>query len=304
MQGWLIVNAFLIADSFRETQQSLLAAASSLGVTLTLKTNAEVLCRMGGAYDVQELHKYETPDFALFWDKDVRLAAYLEKQEIKVYNSSRAIELCDDKSLMYACLDENDISIPKTILAPKTYANCGYNDYAWVTSVVDDLGFPLVLKECFGSWGEQVHLIPDESTLQNCLSKTASRPVLFQKFVEASFGRDVRVYVVGSRCEAALLRTSPLGTFLSNRMAGSQVQTYSLSKEEEIIALRSIDAMGLDFGSVDLFYEDKQNPLVCEVNSNIQFHALEQLEDVPAIAEKIIHHIADGIKGEDPRTCG
>jgi len=285
MKAWFVSNAFLCADSFREIEQSFLVAADKLGIELTLKTNAEVLCKISAESGLAEDEK---PDFVLFWDKDVRLASYLERQGIRVYNSARAIEFCDDKSLMYTCLSENNVSIPKTILAPMTYAGCGYGDFTWLTPVIDELGFPLVLKECFGSWGEQVHLIEDEHTLRDRLSEVSSRPVLFQEFVEESFGRDIRVYVIGQKCEVALLRTSPPDTFLSNRVVGSQAQLYTISEEEEATALRSISALGLDFGSVDLFCGDKHNPLVCEVNSNIQFSALEQLENSKNFAKQIL----------------
>jgi hypothetical protein len=59
MTGWLITNAFVHHPLFTEHFDALTTAAAAQGVTLSRKTNAELL-----------LGFEKLPDFALFWDKD------------------------------------------------------------------------------------------------------------------------------------------------------------------------------------------------------------------------------------------
>ncbi|MCL2025076.1 MAG: RimK family alpha-L-glutamate ligase [Coriobacteriia bacterium] len=296
MNGWFVVNASLPSDTFIETEQALKAAAEKHDIWLEQKTNETLLAFWGGAPRTSFFKRENIPDFVIFWDKDVRLAAYLEQYGVRVYNSARAIELCDDKSLMYQCLAEHSIAIPKTVIAPQVYAAGKSSEWMWLESVIEELGFPLVVKECFGSWGEQVYLIDDEFALRDCLTSIDERPLLFQELVVDSFGCDTRIHVVGSHCVSAIRRTSPSNTFLTGRTAGSCVEPYQISCEEEEIALRCIAATGLDFGCVDLFCGDIHKPVVCEVNSNAQFYGAAHNENSVDVATHIIRHISDDMK--------
>ena len=122
MTGQLIVNRFLNTNKFTELTRLLCGAAEKLGVFLEVHTNDEYFPACGLGAD--RLPGPE-PDFVLFYDKDVRLASALERRGFRLFNSSRAIELCDDKSLMHAELD-GAVPMPATYCAPFTYENIGY----------------------------------------------------------------------------------------------------------------------------------------------------------------------------------
>ena len=122
MKGWLIVNEFLNWNKFNEIHTWLLDAAKRHGISMELKTNAQVLIVLSEAKALPDL------DFILFWDKDVRLAQYLEQFGYQVFNSSEAIRICDDKSLTHLTLMKAGIPMPETIIAPFTYENIGYTN--------------------------------------------------------------------------------------------------------------------------------------------------------------------------------
>ena len=118
-------------------------SAEKCGVDLVIKTNLQLACESAEA------------DFVLFWDKDVNLARRLEKSGLPVFNSAQSIALCDDKAKTYTEL-LGVVPQPKTIAAPLSYFK---SDYApFVEAAVKRLGSPLVFKNCFGSFGEQVFL--------------------------------------------------------------------------------------------------------------------------------------------------
>ena len=160
--------------------------------------------------------------------------------------------------------------MPRTILAPKTYPAFGYPTTDFVDEAAQALKFPLVLKECYGSFGQQVYAFDDVEALRAKVVSLAGTPMLFQKMVTESRGRDVRVNVVGDRVVASILRQSKNGDFRSNLTLGGTMQTYTPTRAEEELALRAVRELGLTFAGVDILF-GRDGPLICEVNSNAHF---------------------------------
>ena len=166
MKGLLIVNAFLKNGKFGALYDLLADAARRMEIGLAVQTNAEVvsaLCR--GAFQSEDY------DFCLFWDKDVQLAAQLEGLGMRLFNSSDAIAACDDKALTYLRLKPCGIPMPETVIAPKTFSNVGYTDLTFVREIGAQMRYPLIVKECFGSFGMQVYWCRDEAELLERIGK-------------------------------------------------------------------------------------------------------------------------------------
>ena len=220
-------------------------AAENMGICLEQKTNLELAC--------------ETPkcDFVLFWDKDVNLATRLENAGLRVFNSARSIALCDDKAKTYLALD-GIVPQPETLIAPLSFGNADYSDFA--ETAIEKLGLPIVFKECFGSFGEQVFLCSSKAEI---LEKITERPFLLQKFVEGSRGEDMRIEVIGGKAVCAMRRRNA-DDFRSNITNGGIAETCTPTDEEAALAVKACKALGLTFGGVDIL----NNGTVCEVNSN------------------------------------
>lgn len=284
MTGILVVNEFLHSIKFNEIHSWLLEAAKKNGIEMILKTNAELLIDItGNGKDIKA-------DFILFWDKDVRLAYYLEQLGYPVFNSSQAIERCDDKSLTHLTLMKAGIEMPRTIIAPKTFDNIGYTNYHFLEEVASRIGFPLVVKESFGSFGQQVYLVHNIDELLQQVKNIGVKPILFQEFIKSSFGRDIRLQVVGNQVIASMYRYTDNGDFRANLSIGGKMKAYEPSKEQCELALRCCETIGLDFAGVDLLFGDKEEPIVCEVNSNAHFKNIYDCTGVNA-AETIITYI-------------
>ena len=271
MTGFLVVNAYLKGEKFDELHAHLINSAKKQGVSLKLKTNEAML------------FESEKPDFVLFWDKDTALARLLEKREIPVFNSARAIELCDDKAKTYAELS-GVVPQPETIIAPLSYFKTDYADF--VKKAVEKLGLPVVFKERCGSFGEQVFLCESES---EALSHINEKPFLLQKFVASSKGEDVRIEVVGGRCVAAMKRKNK-NDFRSNLTNGGTAEAYEPTEREKETALKACEALRLAFGGVDILKSGE----VCEVNSNA--HIINIMNETKTdIAPLIFEYIRERI---------
>lgn len=245
MKGILAVNHFLTTDKYNRLHSTLISSAAKENMELSVKTNLELAC--------------ESPecDFVLFWDKDINLARRLEKAGRPVFNSAASIEKCDDKGRTYIELLDA-VPQPKTILAPKTYFKADFSGF--VENAVKKLGLPVVFKESFGSFGEQVFLC---TTADEVLSHITDKPFILQEFIKESAGHDKRIEIVGGKVIAAMERYNACD-FRSNITNGGRMKPCIPSESECETAVKACEMLGLHFGGVDIL----DGGLVCEVNSN------------------------------------
>ena len=279
MQGYLITNAFMRGGSFETMRNLFMDAAKKQGVTLISRTNADFV----GAISVGEA------EFALFYDKDIRLAQRLEMQGMRVFNSAAAIAVCDDKTLTHLQLQAAAIPQPEFILCPHTFPGVGYGDMQFVEKAGDMLGYPMVIKEGCGSFGQQVYLAHNIMEAKALIARIGAGPILFQRFIGECAGHDERLFVVDGKVIAAIRRESRNGDFRANIENGGYPVQYTPTREECDLAVAACKALGLDFGGVDIL-PSKDGPLICEVNSNAHFGGLMQLTGINP-ADHIISHI-------------
>ncbi len=263
MQGWLVVNGFLQSNKFQQLYGYLANAAEQEGICLSLKSSP-MLC-----VGLEDELANDTPDFVIFWDKDYLLAKRLEQAGIPLFNGAEAMRVCDDKMLMAVAL-QGKVCMPKTVLAPKTFEGVGYTDRAFLRQAAQSLGFPMVVKEAFGSFGAQVYLAEDETQLNAIVDNIGWKPFLMQEFISASKGRDVRINVVGKEVFCAILRENE-HDFRSNITGGGKGTEYVPTKEQAKLALDACCTLGLDFAGVDVLFGENDQPILCEVNSNPHF---------------------------------
>lgn len=285
-KGWLVVNGFLQSAKFNNLYQFFLNAAKRANVQLDVVPTSRLIKTTQECFD-------EKPDFVLFWDKDVCLAKRLEKDGFKLFNCAEAIESCDSKTLTTLKL-LGVVPMPQTIFSPKTFPNVGYTDLSFVDAAVEKLGLPLVIKESYGSFGEQVYLAKTTDEAKRLASELAGKDFLMQRFVSESFGTDVRVNVVGGKVVNAVKRQSLNGDFRSNVTLGGSMQSCTVSEEVKKLALDACKALKLDFGGVDFLMSDN-GPLLCEVNSNVHFQSTFECTGVD-LSEIILQHVLQQIK--------
>ena len=262
MNCWLVVNTFMDNKKFNNLYELLSNAFKKHGVSLSIKRAQDIEFEVG-----KEIKN--KPDFAIFWDKDIYLAERLEAQGIRLFNSSRAINLCDNKILMYQELAKHHVRIPKTFIAPKTFEGLGYKDLSFVEETAKEIGWPIIIKEAYGSFGEQVYLAKNMNDAKNVFNTINYHDCLIQEFIASSKGRDVRINVVGNQVVASMLRENK-NDFRSNISNGGKGVNFTPNQDYIDLAIKAVKALGLDFAGVDvLFGED--GPIICEVNSNPQF---------------------------------
>lgn len=304
IKGHILVNSFLKTEKFTEHYRWLKESAKKYGVRLSVIENTDIFCSYGTSCEKKIYDILRGDSFLIYWDKDIRLGKQVEnickKIGVPMYNSVDSIAVCDDKSLTYQMLwewnqkqpDVEKIPLIPSITAPMTYTNIGYTDTAFLDKIEQEFLFPLVVKECFGSFGKQVYLVRDCCQLKELVLKLGGTPHIYQKFIEESSGRDVRIEVVGDRAIAAMYRYSVNGSFKANITDGAHMKPYKPSATECALAVKTAKVLGLDFGGVDLLFTSGSDEasLVCEVNSNAHFKNIFDCTGIN-VADEIIKYI-------------
>jgi ribosomal protein S6--L-glutamate ligase len=161
------------------------------------------------------------------------------------------------------------------------------------------LSWPIIIKECFGSFGQQVYLVYNKQELKDIVTNIGAKPMLFQEFIQSSKGKDLRLQVVGSQVVAAMYRYSDNGDFRANITGGGKMKAYEPTQRQIDLAVESCKILGLDFAGVDILFGKDKEPIICEVNSNAHFKNIYDCTGVnvaDSILAYIIKRLCIGVK--------
>jgi [lysine-biosynthesis-protein LysW]--L-2-aminoadipate ligase len=183
---------------------------------------------------------------------------------IKTINSADVARICGDKFLTTQALVKDKVPTPRTALAftPES-----------ALEAIEELGYPVVLKPCVGSWGRLVAKINDrqaaEAILEHkqILGSYHHSIYYIQEYVDKP-GRDIRSFVVGDETIAAIYRTSD--HWITNTAQGGQASNCPVTPEVDAMSRAAAQAVGGGMLAVDLL-ESPDGFLVCEVNYTMEF---------------------------------
>ena len=274
MRGLVLINAYPNGEKFLRQGERIGEELHNLGVEVDILRNGEVFSvidEMGGM-DIKAPKKY---DFVVYLDKDKYLGKAMQAAGMRLFNNASAIETCDDKVTTYFALQSSGVRLAKIIPAPLCYTPNAKPDSAFLGLVETELGFPLVIKKSYGSFGAGVALVQNRQQLYEKAVEFLYAPHFYQQYIAESCGRDVRVIVIGGKAVAAMERVAKDGEFRSNVELGGEGRRVELAKEYTEAAERVAHMIGLDYCGVDLL-ETAKGPVVCEVNSNAFFEGLEK----------------------------
>lgn len=274
MQGFVLINGYPNGQKFYRQGERIAEELHALGVETDVVKNGEIhsLLAADGSLSLSVGKKY---DFCVYLDKDKYLGRMLEGAGLRLFNSISAIETCDDKMLTYLALRNAGAPLIKSIPAPLCYTPNVKANEEFLQNVAAELGFPLVVKKSYGSFGAGVQLVHGMPDLVKIANEWLHVPHFYQQFIKEAAGRDIRVIVVGGKTFAAMERVAQAGEFRSNIELGGTGKPFTLSKEIAGVAEKAAQALGLDYCGVDLLQTTDGKAVVCEVNSNAFFEGLE-----------------------------
>jgi len=183
---------------------------------------------------------------------------------IPCINSYSVSQICGDKILTAVALQEHNVPQPPLRIAFT-------EDSA--LEAIESLGYPVVLKPAVGSWGRLLSKVNDRDAAETILEhKTVlgsyHHSIFFiQKYVEKR-GRDIRAFVIGDECIAAIYRNSE--HWITNTARGAIASNCPVTPGLADICVKAAKAVGGGVLAIDLF-EDESGFLVNEVNYTMEF---------------------------------
>ena len=286
MTGNIIINAY--ANGVPRQAARIRDELTALGCKMQIARNDAMSAAVtGGNIEISC-----PPDFCVYLDKDKYVAEMLEKNGVRLFDTARAIAVCDDKMLTHIALSGSGIPMPDTLPGLLCYDENAPLDKEVLLRVEERLGYPFVVKLSYGSMGGGVFLVRDRAEFEKIAKYVQPYPHLFQKYIAAAHGTDMRVIVIGGEVIGGILRKSD-GDFRSNIALGGTATAVAVPNDIAVLAARAADIIGLDYCGIDFLLGD--TPLLCEVNSNAFFDAFESATGIN-VAARYAEHIVEKLR--------
>ena len=278
---WLLYDDidFAINQGFARMMQE---RGKPLGLCIEAVVLSEIVLGMdshGQPYCLRN-RKPDRPDAVLSRQRDFLISEHFERMGIPVYNNSLVCRICNDKRMTYQFLQ--GLPMPEgTFLFPLHQ------------SAQTAASYPAILKPACSHGGDRILLVNNEAEWQDAAARILPEPALQQNVVSQA-GQDLRVYVLGGKILAGVMRTAREGV-VSNFKQGGHVALHELTTEERTLAQKVIDrfkAAGapLHMAGVDLLY-DHGHPVIGEVEDVVGSRMLYNTSTIDIVA-LYLQHIA------------
>ncbi len=198
-------------------------------------------------------------------------------------NNAQVATICGDKLQTSAALLRHEVPQPEVRVA--------FTEKS-ALQALDELGYPAVLKPAVGSWGRLLSKVNDRDAAETILEhKTIlgsyHHSIFYiQQYIEKK-GRDIRSFVIGDECVAAVYRSSD--HWITNTARGATTTNCPVTDELRELSLRGAKAVGGGVVALDLFETD-DGLLVNEVNYTMEFRNSVGVTGVD-IPGRIIDHV-------------
>jgi [lysine-biosynthesis-protein LysW]--L-2-aminoadipate ligase len=202
------------------------------------------------------------------------VSRFADAYEIPIVNGAETAAICADKVQNSLALADAGVPTPTTEVAFTT-------DTAM--EIIEDFGYPCVLKPVVGSWGRLMAKIESRSAAEAVLEhkKTLGhyehKVFYVQEFVDKP-GRDIRVVATDGEPVAAMARSSD--HWLTNAARGADTERFDLDDDARDLVARASDAVGGGLLGVDLMEIGVDSGgiptgyTVHEINHTVEFKAL------------------------------
>jgi [lysine-biosynthesis-protein LysW]--L-2-aminoadipate ligase len=213
--------------------------------------------------------------------------AILETKGYKVVNNYNCLNITGNKLLTTLKLIEEDIPTPLTCVA--------FKSKSVIQAIEEEIKYPAILKPIIGSWGRLIAKLDDYN---NAIGNLECREIMgnvLQKiyYIQEELGlqdpnipTDLRIFVIGEECVAAMGRFNPEDDFRSNIAIGGTAKKIDIDKEMAKLSLEASKAVNGEIVGVDLMRKEGKLSVI-EINGTPQFRGISTSTKIN-IAEKIV----------------
>jgi len=279
------VRVGLLHSLIRKEEKLLIEAFKNAGVDPVMIDDRKLILDFHTAPEVDIL-----VERSINHSRALHALRLFESAGVRCVNSHHVSQVCGDKLLTTAALKENGIAQPECRVA--------FTEES-ALEAIEELGYPVVLKPAVGSWGRLLSKINDRDAAETVLEhKTVlgsyHHSIFYiQQYVDKG-QRDIRSFVVGDECIAAIYRSSE--HWITNTARGATASKCEVSNEVAEISIAAAKAVGGGIVAVDLFESDG-GLLVNEVNYTMEFrNSIDTTGiDIPAV---VANYVIEQVKAQ------
>lgn len=198
------------------------------------------------------------------------LVKHLRKKGARVFDNNFLLHAYSiDKQADILKLALNGISVPHTFFA---------RDFSSYLKKAEEIGYPVIFKAGRMGKGKGVYKFDDRETFRQFLRRLEregkqAKSFLLQEFIDYKY--DLRCLVVKDKV-FAMRRIPKEGEFRANFSLGGEVEPFDLDSDGKDLAVRSMNAVGLLYGGVDILITNDNKKYILEVNHNAGFEGMEK----------------------------
>lgn len=198
---------------------------------------------------------------------------------IPTVNMAHVAATCGDKLATSAALQRAGVPQPHVWVAFTVDS---------ALEIMDQIGYPVILKPVVGSWGRLLAKINDREAAEailehkDTLGSYQHSVFYIQEFIRKP-GRDIRSFVIGDQTVCAIYRNA--SHWITNTARGGQAEICPVTPEIHDISVRAAQAVGGGVLAIDLLEDPDRGYLVNEVNHTMEFHSTVPLTgvDIPGM---------------------
>lgn len=267
MIGYLIYDSFGIKRN-EWFINNLISEASSHGVTLVLKNYSSV----------KDAKKDSLPNFAIIRTINPKINKYYNSRGVICFNNYKTSKIANNKWLTFKFAKKLNVSVMPTKRLNKINAK--------------KAKYPFVAKSVNGHGGNEVFLINNKEEYDNLIKNVNVKNYIMQP-VCSSVGKDIRVYLLGGKILASVLRSSET-SFKSNYSLGGKASLTEINETQKQIVTGVYKSLNPTFVGID-FILDNGVWVLNEIEDAVGCRMLYELTDIN-VTKLFINYVIERVK--------
>jgi RimK family alpha-L-glutamate ligase len=211
----------------------------------------------------------------------------LENSGVRIINSPTTIERTVDKYYTSTLLEDAGLPTPRTVVA---------ESFDEAMAAFHELGGDVVVKPLFGSEGRGMVRVTDPDTAYRVLrALELGRYIYYLQQFTPHGCEDIRVFVIGGRAVAAMLRKGQ--TWKTNVAQGARPVPLEPDDALRDLATRAARALGADYAGVDILALEAGGYSVIEVNGIPGWQGIQEATGLD-IGDRLVEYALAEIQGK------
>jgi [lysine-biosynthesis-protein LysW]--L-2-aminoadipate ligase len=266
-----LVSLGVIYDFIRPEEKMLINEARNQGVEVKLVDAKNIYFNISNSLkNLEDIYLQRCVSYF----RSIHITYLLESFKCTVINSFNTALVCGNKLFTTISLLKNGVPVPKTAISfSKSSA----------LKVLDEIGYPSILKPVIGSWGRLIAPLNDpESSLAILESREYLHPIYHLYYIQERVERpprDIRSLVVDGQFICAIYRYQPPLDWRTNTARGGRAEPCPGVDELIDVSVRAAEAVNGEIVGVDCM-ESRDGLVVHEVNNTVEFKNMVRVTGV------------------------